>query len=170
MREVPGPARIAPYSAALSIGTNPEVLGHEDEATSTLAILYDTTQADLWGGPFRLVGQLRARIDADMSTDPLLGDVLWRGLEQVLKSSVPQDSNGINLLMGTVTRELSETFGGLELQRPALNVEIRCSWTPTFSHDTEPDLSLQVSAWADYVLQVAAIPGDEYFGLEVHDG
>lgn len=165
LKEVPAPVRLAPYAAALSIETVDA--GHSTPlGASTLVILFDPSQAKLWGSPFRLVGQLRAQIDEDMSTDPLLGDVLWQSLESGLR----QGTAGASLLMGTLTREISETFGGLELQGSTLNVELRCSWTPSQLPEGSVDLASHVEAWGHYLLEVAAVPHNSYFGLEVHDG
>ena len=79
-------------------------------------------------------------VDDDQSTDPLLGEVIWATLLQSLA-----DAGATPLAcVGTVTREISQTFGGLELQGSTLNADLRCSWTPTSN-----DLSADLSGWAE---------------------
>ncbi|MFT0763385.1 DUF3000 family protein [Scrofimicrobium sp. R131] len=155
-REIPAPQRLAPYSAAVAIQTVQEH-GGQPLGQSTFVILYDPEQAEIWGSPLRLVGQLRTQIDEEMSSDPLLGEVLWLGLRDELGEAA-------ELLLGTVTREISQTFGGLELRSSTLNIELRCSWSPV-----QDDLAPHLEAWGNYLLQVAAIPSENYLGFEVHD-
>ena len=52
--------------------------------------------------------------------------------------------------MGTITRVLSETFGGLELTDSCAHAEIRASWSPA-----TPDLTPHLVAWYE-LLHVAA--------------
>ena len=49
---------------------------------------------------------------------------------------------GYHHLSGTVTRVLSETFGGLVLQSNGTEMEVRASWTPN-----TVDLSPHLGAW-----------------------
>jgi len=154
--EVPAPPHLAPFSAALKLVTKFEIAEHP-AAHSTFVILHDPTQVDVWGGPFRLVGHVRTQIDHEMGSDPLLVEVTWNDFLTCL------DEVGAHYLapMGTVTRELSEAFGGLELRSSALNLEFRCSWTPM------SDVGQHLLAWASFVLLSAGI--DEHpMGLEVH--
>lgn len=162
-REVPAPARLARYSAAIAL----EVKGRVGPplCTSTLVVLYDPDLKETWGGDFRLVGQARVQVDEQMSSDPLLGEVLWATLSDQLE----KETSGAALLLGTVTREISETFGGLELKSSALNAEVRCSWTPRFEGQTL-GLNEHLTAWANYLVQVSAFPHENEYGFEVHDG
>lgn len=154
---------MAPYAAAVEFE-----VGRESDAPaecrSTLVILYDPEQRELWGGAFRLVGHMRAQIDRDMAEDPILGEVLWVGLV----SDLERQTSGANLLMGTVTKEMSETFGGLQLRGAHLHVEIRCSWTPDFVAGAAA-LVDHVKAWGEYLLQIASETAGGDFGLEIHD-
>ncbi len=157
VQEVPAPPRLAPFSVAIKVHTDTP----EDEipsATSTLVVLYDPSQRDIWGGDFRVVGHLRAHIDQEMSNDPILGEFLWTALLDRLNNEV-DDFSGV---LGTVTRELSQTFGGLTLRGSTLNVELRCSWS---TDDTNLDQHL--FAWCKYVLESAGLPSDLPHGLEV---
>ncbi len=158
VEEVPSPPHLAPFSAALSIQTKEEA-GGRPLANSTLVILYDPTQVHVWGGPYRLVGHLRSQIDGDMGEDPLLSEIMWVSLVEALTEFVGETTNPV----GTVTKELSQTFGGLKLRTSALNVEVRCSWT-SHSHD----LTAHVAAWSQYLLESAGLPWEHPLGLEIH--
>ena len=139
VHEVPAPTRLATWSAAVEIETQ-ERNGEQPVAIATLVILCDPEQEEVWGGQIRLVGQARMSVDDDQSTDPLLGEVIWATLLQSLT-----DAGSTPLAcVGTVTREISQTFGGLELQGSTLNADLRCSWTPTSN-----DLSADLSGWAE---------------------
>ncbi len=163
VREVPAPAHLAPYAAAIASEV-PETADNPS-CTATLVILYDPDQEEIWGSPFRLVGQARTAVDEDMSGDPLLGEVLWALLGEELASW----GADVELFMGTVTREISETFGGLELRSAALSAEVRCSWTPIMSQE-EPDLSGSFLGWTHFLKRVAAVPDENDYGLEVRNG
>lgn len=156
--ETAAPPHLAAFSAAVSLQTRTQG-GEQPLANSTLVILYDPDQCDIWGGPFRLVGHMRTQIDAAMSEDPLLPDIMWVGLLEALSEYASDYDRPI----GTVTKELSQTFGGLELRGSALNVEVRCSWT-----SNSDDLSGQLEAWVQYLLQSAGLPVAHPSGLEVH--
>lgn len=162
-REVPAPNHLAPYAAAIAFEI-PEGVDNPS-CTATLVVLYDPDQEETWGAPFRMVGQARTAVDRDMGADPLLGEVLWALLDEQLHEYVGQP----NLFMGTVTREISETFGGLTLRASALNAEVRCSWTPSLSPEN-PDISGSFLAWTHFLEKIAAVPEANEYGLEVHHG
>ena len=105
-REVPAPQGLAPFAAAIRTVVQDE--GAERAAgEGTLVILFDDEGEEPWPTGFRLVGYARMGIDEDQSVDPLLGEVVWRTLLGNLEAA------GANpqAVSGTVTRELSETFG-----------------------------------------------------------
>lgn len=157
VQEIPAPPRLAPFSAAIKVDTDTD----DEEvpsATSTLVILFDPSQRDTWGGDFRLVGHLRAQIDQEMGDDPMLGEFLWTALLDHLH----RESRGFTGALGTVTRELSQTFGGLILHGSTLNVELRCSWSTDDVH-----LDEHLVAWCKYVLESAGLPSELPHGLEV---
>lgn len=158
-QEIPPPRNLAPYSASIRVQTE-AVANGLPIATGTLVVLYDPEQAEIWGGPFRLVTHLRTQIDEDMGTDPLLGEYLWVNLIDRLH----QEAASFIAPVGTVTKELSQSFGGLQLQGSALNVDLRCSW----SNDSV-DLGQHLSAWSKNVLESAGIPLDLRTTLEVHN-
>lgn len=138
VKEVPAPARLAPWAASVELVTVEG--GEHPVGRATLVILYDPSQEQFWDSPLRLVGQARLDIDDEQATDPVLGEALWATLMANF------DRFGASALraVGTVTREISQTFGGLELHGSELNVELRCSWSPT-----DLDLAPHFSAWAE---------------------
>lgn len=156
VQEVPAPRRLAPWAAAVEVST---VEGAPDHPVgrATLVVLYDPQQAELWDSPLRLVGQARMDVDSDQAGDPLLGEVLWATLTDNLAAFGAQALGAV----GTVTREISQTFGGLELRGSELGVELRCSWSPSGL-----DLSAHLAAWSETLRMnsgilphgVAAIP------------
>ena len=130
LEEVPAPRRLAPYSAALSAET----------------VETHSAGQEAWDGDFRLVVMVRSRLDEEVGTDPLLGSAAWSWLTDALDGA----GAGYRALVGTVTRVLSETFGGLELNDACAHAEIRASWSPT-----TPDLTPHLEAWYE-LIHVAA--------------
>ena len=117
-------------------------------STGRIVILHDPVGQIGWNGTFRVVSQLRAQIDADMMGDPLLAEGVWGWTLDCLHAA----GAGLHDLTGTVTREMSETFGGLELRGSSLFVDVRASWTPNSEH-----LGEHLSGWADVMRRTAGI-------------
>lgn len=152
LEEVPPPRALAPYSAALVMRTRREEYG-QSLATGRFVVLHDPAEQVGWNGVFRIVAQLRSHIDPEMSTDPLLSEALWMwGIECLDRAGA-----SLNHMTGTVTREVSESFGGLELKGSALNVEVRASWTPK-----TPYLGEHLAGWADYMCRVAGVTSEHF--------
>lgn len=150
--EVPPPRGLAPLTAALAMRTLAEEFG-EPAATGRFVVLHDPGGQPGWNGYFRIVAQIRSHIDPEMGTDPLLAEALWGWADECLF----QAGAGYHDLAGTVTRELSEAFGGLELKGSTLNVEIRASWTPS-----PPDLAPHLSAWTDLMTRTAGVAASRF--------
>ncbi|MGC5616251.1 DUF3000 domain-containing protein [Georgenia sp. Z1491] len=151
LEEVPPPARLAPFTAALTAeithspgDLDPDAfLGH-----GRFVVLHDPDGQDAWGGTFRVVVLARARLEEEMGADALLGEVAWSWL---CESLVTQGA-GFRHLSGSVTRVLSESFGGLELAGGDVEIEVRASWTPN-----TPELGPHLAAWADLACTVAGL-------------
>lgn len=147
LREVPGPARLAPWTAALALSTRSS--DHDQPlAHGHLVLLYDEDEPEEWRGPFRLIGHVWAQVDAQMAADPLLGEAVWSWAHD----SLMEAGAGYHGLVGTVTRELSESFGGLTLQGSRTNVELRCSWSPATRYVGE-----HLLAWSVLLCRTAGI-------------
>ncbi|KAA8743899.1 DUF3000 domain-containing protein [Actinomyces johnsonii] len=142
MEEVPAPKKLAPYSAALSAETV-ETVGATPIATGRFVVLYDPNGQDAWDGDFRIVIQARARIDDEVGMDPVFESAAWSWLTDGLEDS----RAGYRALVGTVTRVLSETFGGLTLTDSCAHAEIRASWSPTTAQ-----LGPHLTAWHELLL------------------
>lgn len=157
IEEVPSPTRLAPWTAALALRTHREDDADHPLASGRLVILYDPEEQIGWNGRFRLIGQMRAQIDADMAGDPLLGSYLW----EVMHSCLEDAGAGYHDVNGTVTREISEAFGGLELRAGDLHVELRASWTPNTEY-----LSEHLASWADLLVRTSGIAPLDFDDLE----
>ncbi len=141
VEEVPAPQKLAPFAFALTA----DVL--EDAATGRFVLLHDPSGQEGWSGNFRCVTFVRAAIDAEMASDPLLCDVGWTWLMESLKR------NDCEFLApsGTVTRVASASFGTLENRDEDSELEVRASWTPTDGSN----IASHIQAWIE-LLEIAA--------------
>ncbi|MET4222873.1 hypothetical protein ABIC85_000092 [Oerskovia enterophila] len=149
LQEVPAPGRIAPFALALTGEvTGPDGSG-EDLATGRFILLHDPAGQEAWHGTFRVVTLVRATLEPEMATDPLLAEVAWTWLDDALAHShADAVAEG-----GTVTRVLSESFGALAGQANDVDLEIRASWTPTST-----DLGAHLEAWSTLLCTAAGLP------------
>ncbi|HQY33000.1 DUF3000 domain-containing protein [Actinotalea sp.] len=150
LTEVPAPARIAPYSVALSA----EVVAgagdpDEDElASGRFVLLHDPAGQEAWDGTFRAVTLVRATLEPDMGADPLLCEAAWTWVTDAL-AELPVAHRALG---GTVTRVVSQSFGTLADRPSQVEVEIRASWT------AEGDLGEHLAAWATLLCTAAGLP------------
>ncbi len=146
LEDLPAPQRLAPYSGAVGAS----VYRDDDElAVGRLIMLFDPEGQRGWEGPFRLVAYVRADMEPEMTTDPLLGPVAWSWLTEAL------DAHGARYAAvgGTVTRAVSEGFGGKADDPVTTEIELRASWSPL-----DEDLSPHAAAWCDLMCLAAGIP------------
>ena len=145
--EMPAPQRIAPYSSALSADVT---LDDDEVGTGRIILLHDPAGNDAWEGTFRFVAYVRAEIDPELITDPMLGAVGWSWLTEAL------DAHGAAYAApsGTVTRVATESYGSMSDEEGTAQVEIRASWTPT----DVPDLAAHVEAWGELLCTAAGLP------------
>ena len=120
--EIGSPQRIAPYSIAISADLD---VDGESGASGRLILLHDPAGNDSWGGTFRLVSYVRADVDLEMVTDPLLPDVAWSWFTESLELRGCRAHS----LAGTVTASYGKGFGEMT-DADRAEVEVRCSWTP----------------------------------------
>lgn len=142
LEEVPAPTRLAPYALALTAEINADPRTRDPESflgSGRFVVLHDPGGHEAWQGTFRVIVLARATLEPEMGGDPLLGEVGWTWLTDALTDG----GAGYHHLSGTVTRVLSETFGGLELTGGEVEIEVRASWTPTTT-----DLGPHLLAWA----------------------
>lgn len=146
LEDIPAPQRLAPYSGAVGAS----VYRDDDElAVGRLIMLFDPDGQRGWEGQFRLVAYVRADMEPEITTDPLLGPVAWSWLTEAL------DGHGATYAAvgGTVTRAVSEGFGGKADDPVTTELELRASWSPL-----DEDLTAHVAAWCDLMCLAAGIP------------
>lgn len=140
LEEIPPPTRVAPWAVALTAEVNQTGEPEDMRGHGRFVVLYDPAGQDAWYGNFRVIVMAKAPVDPEMGLDPLLGAAGWSWLSDALDSC----GAGFHHLSGTVTRVLSETFGGLILQSNGTEMEVRASWTPNTT-----DLSPHLTAWVE---------------------
>ena len=124
---IPAPRRLAPWAYAW--GLELAGAGHPP-ATGRLVLLHDPAGHEGWRGTLRLVGFVRAELDAELAGDPLLAAVSWSWLTDALGNSGAE----YTALGGTVTQTSSSRFGAIAGPERAPertnDIELRASWTP----------------------------------------
>lgn len=148
------PQRLAPFSYALGAEVvHEEAEGvpeqSEGDAFGRLILLYDPDGDEAWHGTTRLVAYIQADVDATLASDPLLPEVAWSWLVDML------DAHGepITALGGTVTSTSSVRFGDIAGPARAHQLELRASWTP----QTEA-LAPHVEAFCEVLAYAAGLP------------
>lgn len=149
VEQIPAPGRIAPYSTAIEA----TIFDAADEeiGSGRLIVLHDPQGNPAWEGDFRCVSYVRADVDAEMVSDPLLAEVGWSWLAEALEA---QNADFI-AASGTVTSVASQSFGALEREPDRAELEIRASWTPILN---ELGLVPHLAAWQDLLCSTAALP------------
>ncbi|MBD2758713.1 DUF3000 domain-containing protein [Yimella sp. cx-573] len=147
LTEVPAPGRIAPYSVAMTADV---ATSDDDElATGRFVVLHDPSCPEPWDGAWRVVTFARAELEPELASDPLLGEVGWSWLTDALHEA----GAAFTAEAGTVTRVLSQGFGGLTENGTSVEMEIRASWTPTTD-----DLTTHLQAWGAMLCTIAGLP------------
>ncbi len=152
LTEVPAPQRIAPYAVALTADVLARATGQDEPdelASGRFVLLHDPDGPEPWDGTFRAVTFVRAELEAELGTDPVLGDVGWAWLLDALaaRGAVSTQAGG------TVTRVVSQSYGALADRPATVEIEVRGSWTPLGD-----DLGLHLRAWSDLLCTVAGLP------------
>ena len=148
--ELPAPGSLAPYSIAFAADVTPARHSDDSEqATGRFVLLYDPSEPDAWGGPFRVVCFAQAPLETEIGIDPFLAAVAWSWLIDAL------DTRGARYHSpsGTATKILSTGFGELEVQGDGAQIELRASWSPDDSA-----LGSHVEAWGDLLCMLAGLP------------
>jgi hypothetical protein len=149
LEETPAPQRLAPHAVALSADVVAPSDPDTELGTGRLVLLHDPAGHEAWEGTFRVVTYVRAELDHDMGSDPMLPGVGWAWLTEAL------DGHGaaFTAASGTVTRVASESFGAIATEPASAQIEIRASWTPL--DDAFGDHLL---AWCDLLCTTAGLP------------
>jgi hypothetical protein len=155
---LPAPARLAPWSHALSATLYPA--GSDEEmASGRMILLFDPDGVDAWGGSLRVVVFATCELDTEVAQDPLLPEVAWSWLTESLDAS----GGGYSALGGTVTATSSTRFGDIAGPQRADDLEVRASWTA----DEQTDLHLQ--AFAGFLSVAAGLPPEGVTLLQTSD-
>ena len=149
--EMPAPQRIAPWSSALSADVT---VDDEDLGTGRLILLHDPAGNDAWDGTFRCVAYVRADIDPELGSDPMLAAVGWSWLTEALEAHAAT----FHAASGTVTCVSTESFGGMADEDGTAQVEIRASWTPDVDEDNTLDMAPHVEAWGELLCTAVGLP------------
>ena len=145
--EGPAPQRLAPHAVALTA----EFVEDDDElASGRFVLLHDPDGVEAWEGQYRAVVFIRATLEPDLATDPLLTGVAWAWLLEALEA----EGGSHAALGGTVTRVMSESFGSLGERDVSGMVEIRASWTPLCDPD---EMGGEALAWSAALAQAAGL-------------
>jgi hypothetical protein len=146
LEETPAPQRLAPHAVALAA----EVLvGGNELATGRLVLLHDPAGHESWDGTFRVVTFVRASLEPEKVSDPMLPGVGWAWLQEALALHGAQAV----ATSGTVTRVASESFGTMSERPATAEIEIRASWTPV-----DEAWSAHLLAWCDLMCVSAGLP------------
>ncbi len=149
LTEVPAPQRIAPHAVALTADVIDPRDADDELASGRFVLLHDPSAPEPWGGEWRAVTFARAELEAEFAVEPLLGEVGWSWLTDALEArGVPFAAEA-----GTVTRVVSESFGGLSDRPASVEMELRASWTPL-----GPEVGDHLLAWSDLLCTIAGLP------------
>jgi hypothetical protein len=143
---IPAPRRLAPWAHAWGLEL-PDA-GYAS-TTGRLVLLHDPQSQDSWESTLRLVGFVRAELDAELAGDPLLPAVSWSWLADALGSSGAEHT----ALGGTVTQTSSVRFGAIAGPERANDIELRASWTPVGDSLTE-----HAEAFCELMAAAAGLP------------
>jgi hypothetical protein len=145
--ELPAPARLAPWTHAIAV-TVPDDEG-EEAASGRLVLLHDPAGVAAWDGTLRVVVFGTCELDNEMAGDPLLAEVAWSWLTELLAS------HGVayTALGGTVTCTCSTRFGDIAGPPRTDELEVRASWTAT-----DTDTSGHLTAFAEFLATAAGLP------------
>ncbi|MEY3737183.1 MAG: hypothetical protein RLZZ251_899 [Actinomycetota bacterium] len=139
LAEVPAPQKLAPFAYALSADVALDA--DNDVATGRFVLLHDPAGQEAWEGTFRCVTFVRAAIEDELQSDPLMPQVGWSWFLESLRETGAQ----FRAESGTVTRVASASFGQLSPQDDSSEIEIRASWTPEDGADLERHLQAWIS-------------------------
>jgi Protein of unknown function (DUF3000) len=157
LEDWPAPKKLAPCALALAATAYRD---GEEAGTGKLVLLYDPDGQDGWTGTFRLVCHVHADVEEEMAADPLLGEVGWSWLTDALDLHAP----GYAAPSGTVTRVITEGYGGKSDEPPDTGFELRASWCPADGQDgadgaeIADEISGAVIAWCDLLAAAVGLP------------
>lgn len=147
----PPPRKLAPFAAA--VGATVHQAGTE-VGWGRFILLYDPAGQPGWAGPLRIIAYIRADLEPEIAADPLIGQVGWSWLIEALDAR----TDGYRQTSGTVTRVVTEGFGGKQDEPVATEFELRASWSPAGPDPADPGLEGHVAAWCDALCTASGQP------------
>jgi hypothetical protein len=147
----PPPRRLAPEATA--IAATVEVSGDEI-GSGRFVLLYDPAGQEGWAGPFRVIAYLRAELEPEIASDPLIGQVGWSWLTEALEAR----QAGYAAPSGSVTRVVTEGFGTKADQPVTTEFEMRASWSPAGLGKDSYALDRHLVAWVDALCVACGMP------------
>lgn len=145
--EIPAPAKLAKYGFALTAECFD---GDVEVANGRFVLLHEPGGQETWGGDLRIVTFIKADIELEMGSDPLLPQVGWSWFEESIA-----DLQAV-ALSGTVTLALSSSFGELAERASQTELEIRASWTPQAR--TVEEVIDHLERWTELLAHCAGLP------------
>ena len=145
--EMPAPAKLASHGFALTAECFD---GDVEVANGRFVLLHEPGGQETWGGDFRAVTFIKADIEQEMGSDPLLPQVGWSWFEESLSGLAATG------LSGTVTLALSSSFGELAERESQSELEIRASWTPLAR--TSAEVIDHLERWTELLAHCAGLP------------
>lgn len=149
VEQVGSPQRIAPYSVAASAEVTS---GDSAVSTGRIILLHNPRGDAAWEGDYRCVIYVRAEVDSDMVSDPLLSEVGWSWLSD----SLDQREAAHTHPAGTVTVSYSRSFGAIASADDNAEIELRASWTPQL--DQGQSFVPHLEAFQDLLYAVGGLP------------
>jgi Protein of unknown function (DUF3000) len=148
------PRRLAPFAYAVAATVSATAGDPEGEiGWGRFVLLFDGAGQPGWDGKHRIIGYVRAELEPEMATDPLISEVGWTWLTEALDSQ----TTGYRNISGTVTTVVTQGFGGKQHEPTSTSFELRASWSPGVAG--EPlGLGGHVAAWCDVVCVAAGLP------------
>ncbi len=147
IEEIPAPAKLASHGFAMLAECFD---GELEVANGRFVLLHEPGGQETWGGDLRAVTFIKADIEQDMGSDPLLPQVGWSWFEESLSDL------DASHLSGTVTLALSSAFGELADRASQSELEIRASWT--LGASTISEVLDHLERWTDLLAHCAGLP------------
>jgi hypothetical protein len=151
----PAPRRLAPYAMAVSA-----MLAGAGSAADTeigggrFVLLFDPAGQPGWDGRYRVISYVRAELEPEMASDPLINAVGWSWLTEALDTSCAAHRN----ISGTVTTVATQGFGAKQGEPASTGFELRASWSPEADADGHVQLTQHLAAWCAVICAAAGLP------------
>jgi hypothetical protein len=149
------PRRLAPFAYAVAATASAPSGDADDEiGWGRFVLLFDAAGQAGWDGKHRIIGYVRAELEPDIGSDPLINEVGWSWLIEALDGR----TTGYRNISGTVTTVLTQGFGGKQDEPTSTGFELRASWSPGGTAKASPALGGHLAAWCDVVCAASGLP------------